>query len=127
MKTALEPRPDGRGALSRAGRKPGSKTIITKTFEEFARATLADPEIRSALRQRVLDEIAGKKRNPMPGLAVLAAASIREKPAANLGQSVVFIAQITNGRGVVRRVELDRSDDAIDAETVPALPAADGQ
>lgn len=107
------------GRLSRTGRKKGAVNAISRTFQEFAQATLDDPDVQRAIRKRLMDEIAGKKRNPMPALTVLAAAAVKEKPVARGASSVVFIAQITNGRGDVKRLEL-ASDEA------RALPPAEG-
>jgi hypothetical protein len=122
----LEQMPNGRGALVRSGRPKGAKGIVSRTFQQFAEATLNDPEIRAALRQRVLDEIAGKRRNPMPCVAVLAAAAVKERAVQGTHTNVTFIATITNGRGDVRRVELvNDEDDALDAVVVPALPAGE--
>ena len=106
------------GKLSRAGRRKGAVNLISRTFQEFAQATLDDPEIQKKIRERLLAEIAGKKRNPMPALTVLAAAAVKEKPVARGQSAVVFIAQITNGRGEVKRLEL--------AQDIEALPSADG-
>jgi len=108
------------GQLQRKGRVPGAKTLLTKTFEEFANATLADPDVRKALRQRLLDELDGIKSNPLPCLAVLAAASVRQKASSSGPGTVVFVAEILGGRGHVERVELD-VEAPID---VAALPAA---
>lgn len=106
------------GKLSRAGRKKGAVSLITRTFQEFAQSTLEDPDVQAALRKRLMDEIAGRKRNPMPALTVLAAAAVKEKPIAHGASAVVFIAQITNGRGEVKRLEI-----APEAEEPKALPA----
>lgn len=94
------------GKLSRAGRRKGAANLISRTFQEFAEATLDDPEIQKKIRERLLAEIAGKRRNPMPALTVLAAAAVKEKPVARGQTSVLFIAQITNGRGEVKRFEI---------------------
>jgi len=98
------------GKLSRAGRRKGAVSAITRTFQEFAQATLEDPDVQKAIRKRLMDEIAGKKRNPMPALTVLAAAAVKEKPVARGASSVVFIAQITNGRGEVKKLELAQDE-----------------
>lgn len=113
------------GKLNRSGRKPGTKTLISKTFEEFARATLEDPEIQTKIRERLLAELAGKKRNPLPALGALASAAVREKPSVERGASILFIAQITNGRGQVKRFELGPEGD-LPAVEVKALPASNG-
>jgi len=139
----LVPPRTGLGLLNRSGKRPGTKRLITRTFTEFAQATLNDPEVREALRKRVLLEIEGKRRfPPMHAVAVLAAAAVKEKPVQGREMSVTFIATITNGRGDVRRVELvndevvdavevpalpGQDDQAIDAEALPALPAPEGQ
>jgi hypothetical protein len=73
------------------------------------------------LKQRLIDELKGEVYNPLPCLAVLAAASVREKPDLRASRPVVFIAEIIGGRGHVHRVGL-----AQDAEEVPALPAGRG-
>ncbi len=57
-------------------------------------------------------------KNPLPCLAVIAAASLREKPDLRASTPVVSICEILNGRGNVTRLELGA--DPID---VPALPA----
>ena len=98
---------NGGGQLNRGGRPRGAKALVTKTFEEFANATLADPDVRLALKARLLDELAGVKSNPLPCLAVLAAASVRQKASPTGPGTVVFVAEILGGRGHVERVELD--------------------
>jgi hypothetical protein len=109
----------GRGKLARSGRKKGARALVSRTFSEFAEAELSDPEVQRRIRERLFAELAGKKRNPLPTLAVLAAASVREKPVAHGNVSVVFVAEIVGGRGTVRRVELGAEDER------PALPAAE--
>lgn len=97
--------------------------LISRTFQEFAHATLDDPEIQKKIRDRLLAEIAGKKRNPMPALTVLAAAAVKEKPVSRGQTSVVFIAQITNGRGEVKRLEIAQEAESLPAAAEPkALP-----
>ena len=60
------------GKLNRGGRKKGAVAAVSRTFQEFAQATLEDPEVQAALRKRLMDELAGKKSNPMPALTVFA-------------------------------------------------------
>ena len=111
------------GKLNRSGRKLGTKALISKTFEEFSRSLLEDPEIQVKIRERLLAELAGKKRNPLPCLGALAAAAVREKPSVERGASILFIAQITNGRGEVKRFELGPEAEELPAVELKALPA----
>jgi len=70
--------------------------------------------------QRVLDELDGIKSNPLPCLAVLAVASVRQKAISSGPGTVVFVAEILGGRGHVERIELDMNAPI----EVAALPAA---
>ena len=72
----LGPAPHGRGMLPRSGRPKGAKTAISRAFEEFSKSTLEDPRMLAAIRQRLMDELAGKNWKPMPCLTLLAAAAV---------------------------------------------------
>ncbi len=113
----LEAGPRG-GKLNRGGRKPNAAQVVSRTFEMFAKATLGDPEVQRAIRKRLLDELAGKVKNPLPALAVLAAATVKQRPDPLSARAVVFVAEITGGRGNVTRVELGTEEEPL------ALPAA---
>ena len=129
----LVPSPQGHGFLHRDGRRPGSKSAISRAFEEFSQAVLEDPMVQRAIRQRLMDELAGRKWKPMPCLTVLAAAAVRQKPpmqGADSARAVVFLAEIISGRGVVRRVELGQEPEtgllaAAPAEATSAEPSAE--
>lgn len=90
-----------------AAMKPrGAKQLLHATFKDFARSTLDDPQIQALIRKRLIDELEGKIHTPMPALAVLTSAVKDELPILEAPRAVVFVAEITNGRGAVTRMEL---------------------
>jgi integrase len=60
-----------RFATERWGERLRRPTIISRTFKEVSEMLLTDPDVQDALRRRVLLELAGRKRNPLPLVAVL--------------------------------------------------------
>ena len=99
------------GLLWRGGRVPGSKALVSRAFEEFAKEMLADLVVQTRLRKRLLREIDGRG-NAMPVLQVVAAAASREKASARKPTSIHFIAEIVNGRGTVQAVASVGEDEA---------------
>ena len=96
----------GHGLLIRGGRKKGARNTVSRNFREIAEVILNDPDVVLALKRRLLLELAGRKRNPLPALAVLGAACGGEKAKERDARgSVVFAVSIQQGRGVVERVE----------------------
>jgi len=61
-----------------------------------------------------------------PDARVMAAAAVREKPRANDPRAVVFVAQITNGRGTVTKVELGAASGRPEIAPSVDVPAAAG-
>jgi hypothetical protein len=109
----------GHGWLRHGGRKKGAKQIISRTFKEVSEMLLTDPDVQDALKRRVLLELAGRKRNPLPLVAVLAAAAQGEKAKEGSQHgAVTFAVQIVAGRGVVEKIE---------GPDAPALPEAAGE
>ncbi len=116
MTMKLETPKHGYGLLLRGGKKKGQRNTVSKTFREIAEQILNDPDVVLALKRRVLLELAGRKRNPLPGLAVLGAACGGEKAKERDARgNVTFQVAIVGGRGVVERV---------DGPGAPALPEA---
>ena len=93
-------------ATRQSGSKKGRRSrIISRTFKEVSEMLLTDPDVQDALRRRVLLELAGKRSNPIPLVAVLAAASQGERAKAGSERgAVTFAVSIIQGRGVVERV-----------------------
>jgi hypothetical protein len=107
----------GHGALSRTGRKKGARNAVSRTFREVSEAIMSDPDVVAMLKRRVLLELAGKKRNPLPLVAVLGAACSGDKAKERDARGAIsFAVQIVSGRGVVSKVEGDAAR---------ALPGAD--
>jgi hypothetical protein len=106
----------GHGLLQHCSKKGRRSTIITRTFKEVSEMLLTDPDVQDALRRRVLLELAGRKRNPLPLVAVLASAAQGERAKSGSERgAVTFAVQIVAGRGVVEKIE-----------GPPPLPAGEG-
>jgi hypothetical protein len=125
----MVPGPNGRGKLYRGGRPDGAVALVTRTFQEFSQALLDDPVVREAIRTRLLDELKGIKSNPLPCLAVVAAASGKQKASPSGPGAGTFIAQIIGGRGRVERVELGtgEGEPALEGEVVVPVAVLEAQ
>ena len=118
----------GKGLIQRGSKKGRRARIISRTFKEVSEMLLTDPLVQDALRRRVLLELAGRKRNPLPLVAVLASAAQGERAKSGSERgAVTFAVQIVQGRGVVEKIERPGASALLEAraEVEPEKEAGD--